>query len=170
MLDKTIAPPIEGMSSIERSRALTTILYGGLSAGVLDITAAFIISSLRHGRGPVLVLQSIAGGLLGRNAAFQGGLKTAALGLALHFLIATTATAVYYAVSLKLPLIVRRAVGCGLLYGIAVYLFMQMVVLPLSALHVSLFNQPATAILIGVLVHMVCVGLPIALVVRWGAK
>ena len=144
------------------------ILWGGLSAGVLDITAACVNSGLR-GRSPVWVLQSVAGGLLGRNT-FQGGLKTAALGLALHFFIATAAAAAYYAASLKLPLLAQRAIVCGLLYGIAVYLFMYMVVLPLSALHFKFFSQPVMAIFTGVLIHMFCVCLPIALTCRWQAK
>jgi hypothetical protein len=145
-----------------------TILWGGMIAGALDITAAFINSGLR-GRGPVWVLQSVAGGLLGRNA-FQGGLKTALLGLALHFFIAVMWAAAYCVASLKLPWLVRQAVLCGLLYGVVVYLVMYLVVLPLSALQFKFFNQPVTAILTGVLIHLFCVGLPIALVIRWRAK
>src|SRR5258706_10539516 len=120
MFDNAISQSVDGASATGLPRTLTTILIGGLSAGVLDITSAFINSGLR-GRSPVWVLQSVAGGLLGRNS-FQGGLKTAALGLALHFFIATTWAAVYYAASLKLPLLTRQAFVCGPLYGIAVYL------------------------------------------------
>lgn len=147
------------------SRAMQAILAGGLAAGTLDILAAFINSGLR-GVGPQRVLHTIAGGLIGRAAAIEGGMKTAALGLALHFLIATTAAAVYYAASRKLPVLHRRVVVCGMLYGVAVYLFMYMVVLPLSALQTKFFNQPATSILTGVLIHIFCVGLPIALAIR----
>ena len=144
------------------------ILLGGLSAGVLDITAAFINSG-RRGRSPVWVLQSVAGGWLG-SSTFNGGLKTAALGLVTHFFIATTVAAVYCVASLRLPWLTRLAVISGMLYGIVVYLMMYMVVLPLSAYHFKFFNQPVTAILIGVLIHIFCVGLPIALVVRRQAK
>jgi hypothetical protein len=75
-------------------QSVQAILLGGFAAGTLDITAAFINSGLRGG-SPARALQSIAGGLPGREATFQGGLKTAALGLALHFLIATTWAAFY---------------------------------------------------------------------------
>ena len=74
------------------------------------------------------------------------------------------------AASLKLPLLTQQAIGCGVLYGIAVYLFMYAVVRPLSALHLKFFNQTATAILIAVLIHIFCVGLPIALAARRYAK
>jgi uncharacterized membrane protein YagU involved in acid resistance len=153
---------------LEKPKAYHAIFWGGLIAGVLDITAAFVNSGLR-GRSPVWVLQSVAGGWLGADT-FKGGLKTALLGIVTHFFIATTVAAVYYAASERLPLLKRQAMICGLLYGIAVYLFMYMVVLPLSAYHFKFFNQPITAILTGVLIHLFCVGLPIALVVRRIAK
>jgi hypothetical protein len=145
-----------------------SILWGGLGAGALDITAAFIDSGLR-GVGPILVLQSVAGGMLGRDS-FQGGLRTALLGLVLHFFIATMWAAAYCVASLKLPWLTRQAVRYGLLYGVVVYLVMYMTVLPLSALHFKFFDQSVTAMLTGVLIHAFCVGLPIALVIRWRAK
>jgi hypothetical protein len=138
------------------------ILTGGLIAGVLDITAAIVIYAFRGVR-PVRILQSVASGLLGP-AAFTGGATTAALGLALHFFIATTAAAVYFLASRGLPALVRRATLWGSLYGIAVYLFMTFVVLPLSAVRRQPFNPEMAALM--VVVHIICVGLPIAYAVR----
>ena len=151
-----------------RQQLLQTILLGGLCAGVLDITAASINSTL-HGGGPVRVFQSVAGGWLGR-VTFQGGWKTAFLGLAIHFLIATIWAAIYAVASLQLPLLNRQAVLSGLFFGSAVYLFMYGIVLPLSAYHARFGNQTPTAILISWLIHIFCVGLPIALVTRWRLK
>ncbi len=108
------------------------ILLAGLIAGVLDLTAALVTNGLR-GLKPVRVLQAIASGLLGLDS-YKGGLKTAALGVVLHFIIATAAAAIYYAASRKLKFLVRQAIVCGLLYGIAVYFFMNLVVLPLLRL------------------------------------
>ena len=153
----TAAPPAG------RPRAARAILWGGLLAGVGDITFAFVVSGLR-GVGPVRVLQSVAGGLLGA-AAREGGLATAALGAALHFLIATAAAAVYWLVSLRLDVLVRRPVVCGLLYGVAVYVFMYFVVLPLSAIYFPLSRAPSS-ILLNAAGHMLLVGLPIALAAR----
>ncbi|OGG56081.1 MAG: hypothetical protein A3F84_01325 [Candidatus Handelsmanbacteria bacterium RIFCSPLOWO2_12_FULL_64_10] len=67
---------------------------------------------------------------------------------------------------MRFPLLTRQAVLCGLSYGVVVYLFMYAVVLLLSAYHLKFFGQTATAILIGVLIHLFCVGLPIALCAR----
>src|SRR5215213_1686531 len=107
------------------------IFWGGLIAGTLDICAAFLAAWLRRGVSPFGVLRFVASGLIGP-AAFQGGAKTAILGLALHFVIATVATIVFYFASRKLLFLIERPVHFGLLYGVAVYLFMNFVVLPLS--------------------------------------
>ena len=139
------------------------IFWGGLIAGTLDICAAFLYAWLRAGVGPIRVLHSVASGLLGA-AAFQGGGKTAVLGIALHFLIATVATAVFYFASRRLLFLIERPVIFGLLYGVAVYLFMNFVVLPLS--NVALRPSPISVRLINMLIIMFCVGLPIALIVR----
>lgn len=149
------------------ARPYQAILWGGLAAGVLDIAAAFLQAAQR-GRSPVRVLHAIASGLLGADA-FQGGTPTAALGAVLHFVIAFGAAAVYVAASRKLRVLVERHVLCGLLYGIAVYWFMNLVVLPLSAIPFERQFQPA-GVAIGLVIHMLCVGLPIALAARRFAR
>ena len=147
----------------ERPRASRAILWGGLLAGVGDITFAFVVNGLR-GVGPVRVLQSVAGGLLGP-AAREGGYATAALGGVLHFLIAFTAAAVYWLASRRLRVLVRRPAVCGLLYGLAVYLFMYFVVVPLSAAYFKP-SRELSSILLNASGHMLLVGLPIALAAR----
>ena len=148
----------------DKSRALRAILLGGLIAGTIDISYACIFSYLRRGTSPVRVLQSVASGALGRSA-FDGGARTAALGLVFHFLIATIASAVYYLASRPLRFLVNYAVICGPLYGLCVYLVMNFVVLPLSAIG-SRPALPPSVLISGLLIHMFGIGLPIALVVR----
>jgi hypothetical protein len=132
------------------------IVWGGLAAGIGDSVLALILY-----RVPLpIIYKSIAAGLLGRDA-YSGGLATVALGLFLHFFIATTAAAVYVSASRALPLLARQPVPCGLAYGVAVYLFMKYVVLPLSA--VTRLTPFDPAAMIG---HAVLVGLPIALFAR----
>jgi uncharacterized membrane protein YagU involved in acid resistance len=143
--------------------SLQPIFWGALVAGTLDISAAFLTAWLRAGIGPVRLLQFVASGLIGA-AAFTGGAKTAILGLALHFLIATVATVVFYLASRKLLFLIERPVNFGLLYGIVVYLFMNFVVLPLSS--VAPRPMTLTGFTIGILTIMFCIGLPIALIVR----
>src|SRR5690242_14046491 len=127
------------------------ILWAGLIAGALDITAAFVSSALRGRNDPVRVLQSVASGVLGAGS-FDGGIPAAALGLVLHFVIAFGAAAVYVVASRKLRFLVEHPVICGLLYGAAVYAFMNSVVVPLSAAPFKMSYN-----LVGLGIHLVCV-------------
>jgi uncharacterized membrane protein YagU involved in acid resistance len=147
----------------EQGNSWMGILVGGLTAGVMDITAAILTYKIRNNVPPMRLLQSVASGLLGK-AAFTGGTKTAALGLFLHFVIAFGATTVFYLASRKMPWLIQNAVLAGVLYGIVVHQFMQQVVLPVSAFHKAAFNF--NALVIGLVTHIVCVGLPIALTIK----
>jgi hypothetical protein len=146
------------------------ILWGGLICGVLDISSAVIISLANHG-SPVRMLQGIAGALLGP-VTFQGGAATAALGLVMHFGVAFTATSIFYLLSRRFPAMVEWAVPSGLLFGVVWLLVMYRGVIPLTAALRSLYlsnyvKRPLPALWpLPLLVHMTCVGLPIALAVR----
>lgn len=139
---------------------LRHIFLAGSIAGLLDILAAFAIHSAAP---PGVILQSIASGLLGA-AAFRGGASTAALGLLLHFVIATTVAAVYFSAARVVGALIRRPVLCGAAYGVAVYLVMNTIVLPLSRLNMR--TQSRFVIFWTVVAHIVCVGVPTALVAR----
>lgn len=144
------------------------IVLAGAIVGVLDILAAFGVRAAFTGSArPMLVLQGIASGLLGP-AAFRGGVTTAALGLLLHFFIAFVVAAVYYALSRRWRVLVRRAVLCGVVYGVLVHTVMNQVVLPLS--RVPLRTPPLSFTATMILVHMVLVGLPVALTVKWADR
>src|SRR5260370_41593793 len=106
--------------------AFLAIFWGGLACGILDISQAMIAYNLQSGAKPVQILQSVASGLLGREA-FRGGMKAAALGAALHFLIAFTAAAVYYVASRKITFLTTHAGVPGILYAGLVWLFMTFV-------------------------------------------
>jgi hypothetical protein len=147
---------------------LKTIAAGGLVAGTLDLLAAFVSAWLRTGTTPARVSQFIASGALGPSA-FAGGTRTILIGIAFHYLIATVATAVFYLASRRLRFLIEWPVSMGLLYGVLVYLFMNFVVLPQSAI-VQRARTPLSAQIIGALIIMFCVGLPIALIVRRFSK
>jgi hypothetical protein len=149
--------------------ARRAILWGGLICGVLDISSAIIIA-IANGGSPVRMLQGIAGALLGP-VTFQGGPATAALGLAMHFGVAFTATAIFYWLSRRFPVMVEWAVPAGLLYGVVWLLVMYRGVIPLTAALRTIYLDNVKRSLpalwpLPLLVHMTCVGLPIALAVR----
>jgi len=142
-------------------RALRTIAITGLIVGAMDITSAFIIA-ISRGSTITRLLQFVASGLIGQQA-FQGGMATAALGLGLHFVIAFSLVGVFYAASRRLAFLRRQAVLSGIVYGLIVYGFMNLVVLPLSA---AKPRHSLTGDLIQIGIHMFVIGLPTALLVR----
>ncbi|HTX40635.1 MAG TPA: hypothetical protein VMD25_02315, partial [Acidobacteriaceae bacterium] len=114
----------------ERARAIGAVLRIGLIAGTLDIGENIIFNAFRHITA-MQIFQYIASGLTGRWA-FQAGAASVALGVGIHYTIALTWTAVYYAASRRMSVLVRRPVACGLAYGGVVYLAMNLAVLPLT--------------------------------------
>jgi hypothetical protein len=149
------------------SPAFPAIFAAGFLCGVMDITAAFLLAWIPNRVHPVRLLQGIASGLLGR-ASFQHGWVTGALGLAFHFLIAFTAAAVFYAASRKLPALLDHPWLAGVGYALVVYGFMYWIVMPLSRLHRSPVTLSYTVT--AIIVHIICVGLPISLVIHRFAR
>lgn len=145
------------------------LLYGTLAVGILDILDAFVFFWFRNGVRPTRILQSISAGLLGREKAVAGGLPTAFLGLGLHFFIAFAIVLTYHLASRRLRILVEHPIVCGVLYGLAVYVVMNVVVIPTSAAPSR--GAMATAVLVnGLLIHVFGVGLPAALSAVWASK
>ena len=132
----------------------------------MDISAALIVYGVM-GSKPLRLLQGIAGGVLGPRT-FSGGIPTAILGLALHFVIAFAAATVFFLASRAMPFLLNHAVLSGVLYGIAVYFFMNRVVVPLSA--ATKYPFSVKMMFIGVIIHIFCVGIPISLSIRRYAR
>ena len=150
-----------GFGPLRKRNALLAIAAGGLIGGALDLTQACILF------GADIPL-SIAGGVLGPRAV-HGGAGTYILGVLLHFFIALSAAAIYYGASRRLGFLREHALVCGLFYGAAVETIMNLVVLPLSALHAR-GPYELHDLIQGLLVHMAVVGLPISYSVRWFSK
>ncbi len=147
-----------------RSGVVAAILRIGLIAGSLDIADNLIFNQFR-GITPKMVFQYIASGLIGMKS-FRSGGASIILGVVLHYLIALIWTAVFYAASRKLAILRRRAVVCGLLYGGAVYLFMTLVVVPLSGVPHARNAMTLASRINGVLALLFCIGLTISVLVR----
>jgi hypothetical protein len=151
-----------------RSATIRALLLGTLAVGVLDILDALIFFSLR-GVSPLRILQSIASGVLGRTA-YQGGMPTALLGLALHFVVAFCIVSVYFIVTRFLPWLHRQPFLYGAIYGLLAYFGMNYVVVPLSAAAVGSGPPPTPVLINGLSIHMLGVGIPAALAARAGQR
>ena len=145
----------------QRGSALRAIAAGGLIAGALDLTQACLLFGLHV---PLVV----AAGLLGPQA-LHGGATTYVVGVLLHFFISFSAATVYFAASRRLNFLTEHPLICGLSFGVAVELIMSYVVLPLSALR-ERGPYELHDVLLGLLVHMIVIGLPISYSVRRFAK
>ncbi len=146
------------------ARALGSVLRIGLIAGTLDIGENILFNAFRH-ITPRQIFQYIASGLTGLWA-FHAGIASVALGVAIHFSIAIAWTAVYYLAARRLAVLIRRPVVCGLLYGVLVYLFMNLVVLPLTRVPHATAAMTLASRVSGVLALLLCIGLTVALLVR----
>jgi hypothetical protein len=153
-------------------KGLKPILFAGALVGVLDITAACINARVAYGLGPVRVLKGVAGGLLGRSA-LEGGFATAALGLLMHFTMALTVAAIFYALSRRFPLPRRfsAVVAVGLVYGATVFAVNNFATAYFMSwvrslyLHTPILFKPPMGWW-QLIIHLFCVGLPIALVMH----
>jgi uncharacterized membrane protein YagU involved in acid resistance len=148
---------------IETGTHARAVLIGGGIAATLDMLYA-CVRNAGFGRAPEWTMQSVASGWLG-DAAFQGGAGTALLGLASHCAILLVAAYLYLQASRRLALLRSNPLACGALFGVLVYLFMNFVVLPLSAFPFTL-RYDAARLLEGFGSHAVLVGIPIALASR----
>jgi hypothetical protein len=144
-------------SAARKTRLVAPILVGGAVAGLLDMTSAYIT----FGRYMPI---GIAGGIVGATGRHLNAGQYI-LGLCIHYFIALSAAAVYCLASKKLDFLHDHFFVCGLFYGIAVFLVMQLVVLPLSAYH-SMGPYQYRGLVQGLLAHMFLIGLPIAASLR----
>jgi hypothetical protein len=153
-------------------RHLKPILYAGAIVGVLDMTAACINARVVAGFTPARVLKGVASGLLGRSA-LEGGFATATLGLVMHFMMAMTVATIFYVLSRRFPLPknLLGVVAVGMLYGAAVFAVNNFATAPFMSwvrslyLHTPILFKPPMG-WSQLVIHLFCVGLPIALVMR----
>jgi hypothetical protein len=109
---------------------LSRILAAGLLGGLLDFLYASFLTVVLVGAPFARVWQGVATGWIGKPALEMGAVSTA-LGIVTHFAIAVVMAGAYAVAATRLAVIYRRPWLCGVLYGLALYLVMYRVVLPL---------------------------------------
>ncbi len=145
------------------------ILYGTLVVGVLDALDAIVFFYFWSGATATRIFQGISSGLIGRTAAVQGGIGTALLGVALHFVVACGVVTVFVIASRWVRPLAARPLMSGILYGLAVYAVMNYAVIPMSAIGARAGATPLPVLANGLLIHAFGVGLPAALFARAAA-
>jgi hypothetical protein len=147
------------------SPIVEAIAFGGLTAGVLDGLDAVIFYRLHSGVTFTRLFQHIASGLIGP-AARDGGWPMTVLGIVLHFVVATGAAMFYCTAAARIAFLWRRPFLCGAAFGMGLYLFMQFIVIPMSAIAPRRSGMPALELADQLFSHIVFVGMPIALFAR----
>jgi len=111
------------------SSSFAPILVGGLFAGAADIWIAALI----NGNSVKRTLQVVASGLIGRRS-YEDGMASAALGLGLQAGMSLLIAGIFVAASRVLPDLRRRWFFAGIAYGFVVFIVMNYVVVPNSAI------------------------------------
>jgi uncharacterized membrane protein YagU involved in acid resistance len=142
---------------------LQAVIVATTACGILDATAATTQAALL-GIPAQRVWQTVASGIIGPRA-FEKGRRSAIFGLALHFIISFIISTIYMFASLRLPFLLKHPLTAGALYGIAVYLVMNYIVLPLSRRARRPFNLHFA--LTQLVIHICIVGWSIALTARY---
>ncbi len=147
-----------------RSCPAAVILRIGLIAGAFDITDSIVFNAFRS-ITPKMIFQYIASGLIGLTS-FKLGYASVVMGVVIHFCIALAWTAIFYGLSRKFSVLVRRPIASGLVFGSLVYVIMNFVVLPLSRVPAPTRAIPLASRVNGVLALLFCIGLTVSLLVR----
>lgn len=142
-------------------KLLARVLKLTVLVGTLDILAAAIQHYIKTGNGPVPVLKFIASGVFGPEA-FAGGDVMIFYGLLFHYLIAFSFTLFFFVISIIFPAVLKARVLTGIGYGILVWIIMNLLVVPLSNAPKGDFQWSNAGL--GMLILIVCVGLPLSLI------
>jgi len=138
-----------------------TILLAGFIAGTLDILVAiFVYAVIMDKATAQQVLQSVASGVF-KKEAYSGGWEMALYGLGLHYCIAFAFAIFFFVVFPFVPFLKKNKIVSGLLYGVFVWIVMN-----LGVLSVVFPNRPPMTwdgVLIGAVILMLMIGLPISI-------
>ena len=151
-----------------RNSLLRSIVLGGMIIFISQFIHQWIVITLIQKTPFILVWQYIASGALG-NAAFEGGIATALLGVFFHLIISFVIAGVFILSADRIPLLRRYAFVGALLYGFGVFIVMNLIVTPLSA--APPVPAPTLPWLIEAIIeHVLIVGLPLGIIVRRNAN
>jgi uncharacterized membrane protein YagU involved in acid resistance len=145
----------------EQNSTIKTILKSGIVAGTLDAIAGVIVYYIWFKFNPFQVLQFIASGIHGPTA-INSGIPMILAGMVYHYFIAFVVAIIYFFAYPKIRLLRDYKIISGLLFGLGIWLIMNLLVLPASNIPKGPFDAGLATV--GIMWHMVLVGLPIALI------
>ncbi len=157
---------VHPMPSARPVPLLHPVLACGALVAVLDLGLAVAWWRM-EGVAATRTLQAIAEWVMGP-AAYAGGSATAFAGALLYGVLMCALAALYRVLARAFPLLLRRPVLCGALYGIAMYLLVFGVAVP------ALIGRPAFSpphwMAVCALAYMFLIGVPCAWFARLPAS
>ncbi|WP_448702841.1 hypothetical protein ACFGVR_10845 [Mucilaginibacter sp. AW1-3] len=144
-----------------KASVAVTVLWCGLLVGTLDILAAFANAYVSFDVGPTRVLKYIASALFGA-AAITGGTDMVIIGLLMHYCIAYFFTALYFFLYPRLGGITQNNILLGVMYGLFIWLLMNLIVVPFTKIPHSHMHIPQTVI--NILILIVMIGVPLSII------
>jgi hypothetical protein len=142
---------------------LKTIAWVGLLAGSLDILSACLHAYLVRGTTPEIVLRFIASAAVGKPA-FTGGWEMPLLGLLFHYIIAYSFTILFFLLYPHLKIMWKSILLTAIVYGIFIFVVMNLLVLPLTKIPRATIQFDKAAIATGILI--IAIGLPLSFFAR----
>ena len=155
--------PYTSTNTIKRGSIFSAILLTALLAGTLDAAAAVVHYIIATGKNPIVIFPYIASGVFGK-AAFSGESIMVFWGFLFHYLIAFIFTVFFFLLYPRVNLLAANIFITGIVYGLFVWLVMNLLVLPVSNIPKSTFDLKGA--IIGVIILMFCIGMPIALMAK----
>jgi hypothetical protein len=156
---------IASTSLDSRNSLLRLSVICGFIIGFTDeIVYHWFVSSVLGGYPLISVYQYIASGALGESA-FAGGIATALLGVLFHYIFSIVIAGVFILGADRIPLLRRYVIPGSILYGLGVFIVMNMIVTPLSA--TPPLPAPTTSqLIVTILDHLLVFGLLLGILVR----
>ena len=144
----------------QKKSIFISLVLTSLLTGTLDAFAAILIS---HKIPPAVIFRFIASGWFGRSA-MSGGTGMVLGGLIFHYLIAAIFSITLFLIYPVILKILKNKYLIGIIYGLAIWVIMNFVVLPFTNIPKSHGHLTIAGLLIGIATLIICVGTPVALI------
>jgi hypothetical protein len=148
--------------------ALTRLLFAGLVTGVIDGLFSSVLAAFFYGSTATRLWQGVASTLVGP-AAFEGGTRTAAIGVLMHFGVAFGWSAVFLVLASSSAWLrdtiasPAGAITVAAVYGPLIWIAMSMAIVPMLTHRPPAINGRWWIQFFG---HIAFVALPIVVTVR----
>lgn len=143
---------------------IKAIAVATMVVAILDISEDMIYCRVFLHVGPRGLFRFIASSVVGWTRAVSLGWPAVLLGVVLHTAVSFVVVLTYFFLSNELPILRRRPIAMGGLYGIVVYCVMHYAIVPLTAVPRIVPPNAAVELANQLFAHIFMVGIPAAVI------